>query len=830
LRRGGQARFNPDDWQDSVIILDECEQSIWHLLNARTEVSKHRVQVLRNFQQLIQNTLESDEGRVYLSDADLSDLSIDYVRSLANFPVEPWVVVKEGNPTPWNVTVWESADEILGALVSHIRMGERVIASVDGQKAKSKWGTRNLENYLKNLFPDLRILRIDSESISDPNNAAFGCVENLNEVLINYDIVITSPSIETGVSIDIRGHFSAVFDIAQGVIPVASVLQRMSRLREPMPRHVWAKGFGIGRIGNGSTSPKRLVESQEKQFKANFNLLAQSDFQCDFDSVSNFQPQALKTWAKMAARINSGMLRYQHEILRALVAEGHTIVDGDYSQIQDDDDEAQGTDQIKEELTESRNETYQEECEAIVIAPTPNDERYKTLKEKQSRRTLEETHELRKGELTQRYAEELVSSELVKLDDEGEYQKAQLHYYFTIGREFLSDREKNILEKQLESGEGELFLPDANRHLKGGKVLVLERLGIENLLAQDTEFSNDSQILIDLSIKAKQHFAYVKDVLGITIKEEDSPIAIGQKFLRQCFGLALSTPVLRGARGQQIRYYQPVKISELRQRTLEVWLTRDLAAKAETEAATSQTEVEMGVKSDFVSDCDTVITSGNKEYISGADYQSADYQVADYQVADYQAQSSGLDMGVKSDFVSDCDTVITSGNKEYISGTDYQVADYQVPVLGSESEQLMDALLYADSLQDLIGIVEDSSVEAVEEAIAFQPTQPRRKQLDEWLEEFVKGSQQTDVEAVNESSEPPLIPINVESLTKGNEPLPMPLEVEESTLKVGDRVSVPRLPHTVGFAPFLVEAIEGAFAQVEMFEKLILLSDLKLVG
>jgi hypothetical protein len=571
------------------------------------------------------------------------------------------------------------------------------------------------------------------------------------------------------------------------------------------------------------------VESQEKQFKANFNLLAQSDFQCDFDSVSNFQPQALKTWAKMAARINSGMLRYQHEILRALVAEGHTIVDGDYSQIQDDDDEAQGTDQIKEELTESRNETYQEECEAIVIAPTPNDDRYKTLKEKQLRRTLEETHELRKGELTQRYAEELVSSELVKLDDEGEYQKAQLHYYFTSGREFLSDREKNILEKQLESGEGELFLPDANRHLKGGKVLVLERLGIENLLAQDTEFSNDSQILIDLSIKAKQHFAYVKDVLGITIKEEDSPIAVSQKFLRQCFGLALSTPVLRGARGQQIRYYQPVKISELRQRTLEVWLTRDLAAKAETEAATSQTEVEMGVKSDSVSDCDTVITSGNKEYISGADYQ-----VADYQVADYQAQSSGLDMGVKSDSVSDCDTVITSGNKEYISGTDYQVADYQVPALGSEFEQLMDALLYADSLQDLIGIVEDSSVEAVEDAIAFQPTQPRRKQLDEWLEEFVRGSEQsssqTDVEAVNESREPSLIPINAESLTNDSEPPPMPSEVEESKLKVGDRVSVPKLPHTGGFAPFLIEAIEGAFAQVEMFEKLILLSDLEVVG
>jgi hypothetical protein len=510
-------------------------------------------------------------------------------------------------------------------------------------------------------------------------------VENLNEVLINYDIVITSPSIETGVSIDIKGYFSAVFDIAQGVIPVASVLQRMSRLREPVPRHVWAKSFGIGRIGNGSTSPKRLVESQQKQFKANFNLLAQSDFQCDFDSVSNFQPQALKTWAKMAARINAGMLRYQHEIVRALVAEGHSIVDGDYDQLQKDDDEAQGTDQIKEELTESRDEIYQEQCEAIVIAPTPDDDRYKTLKEKQSR-TLEETHELRKGELTQRYAEELVSSELVKLDDEGEYQKAQLHYYFTSGKEFLSDRDKHILEKQLESGEGELFLPDANRGLRGGKIWVLEKLGVKNLLAQDTEFSNDSQVLIDLSIKAKQHIAFIKDILGITVKESDSPIAIGQKFLRQCFGLALSSPVLRGARGQQMRYYQPIEVSELRQRTLEVWLWRDLAAKAEAEttaAATSQAEVGMGVKPVSVSKCDTVITSGNKEYISGADYQSVDYQVE----------------GV-----------------------------------GSELEELIEALPFAETIEEFASIIEGSPTEIVEDAIALSATQPRRKQLQHCYE------------------------------------------------------------------------------------------------
>jgi hypothetical protein len=116
---------------------------------------------------------------------------------------------------------------------------------VDGQKAKSKWGTQNLEAYLLKLFPNLRILRIDAESIADPNHPAFGCIDKLNEVLPLYDVAIRQPSIETGVSIDIKGHFTAVFDISQGVIPVPSILQRMARLREPVPRHVWAKGFGI---------------------------------------------------------------------------------------------------------------------------------------------------------------------------------------------------------------------------------------------------------------------------------------------------------------------------------------------------------------------------------------------------------------------------------------------------------------------------------------------------------------------------------------------------------------------------------------------------------
>jgi hypothetical protein len=52
----------------------------------------------------------------------------------------------------------------------------------------------------------------------------------------------------------------------------------------------------------------------------------------------------------------------------------------------------------------------------------------------------------------------------------------------------------------------------------------------------------------------------------------------------------------------------------------------------------------------------------------------------------------------------------------------------------SEVEQLVDALPFAETIEDFASIVEDSAPDAVEDAIAFQPDQPRRQQLTQWLE------------------------------------------------------------------------------------------------
>jgi hypothetical protein len=697
LRPNSKARFNPDDWHNCIVILDECEQSIWHLLNARTEVAKHRVEVLRTFQELIQNILESEQGKVYLSDADLSDLSINYVRSLVNFPIEPWIAIKEGNPTPWNITVWETCNELLGALTSHIRMGGRPFIFVDGQKAKSKWGTQNLEAYLSQLFPDKRILRIDAESIAEPNHPAFGCIDNLNEVLPLYDIILASPSIETGVSIDITGHITSVWDIAQGVIPVPSVLQRLSRVRESVPRHVWAASYGIGSIGNGSTSPRSLMASQKTQFNAHIKLLAESEIPVDFSQACSFQPQSTRTWVLMAARINFGMIRYRHEIIRALMAEGHSVHGGDYLAVLNDDEDAHGTKQIKDELTESRDKIYQAHCVAISTSPNPDDKQYKTLAKK-SCRTVQENASLRKGELSRRYSEELVSSKLVELDDKGEYYKAQLHYYFTKGREFLPSRDKQVIERQMAAGSGYIFVPDANRSLIGGKIKLLEALGINRLLQPDTEWTNDSEILIDLSIKCHQYAQLIKSLWGISIKKDDSPVLIAQKILRHCLGLSFASPIKRGAKGNQQRFYQAVEISSLRQSIIETWYLRDKEVKLAQDTAKVALD-----KRGFPSSLPPATHSNDTGVGS-------------------------MDLSLDSDV-----EVGSTGNINTIPVVPTESAAYQDAAHGTVLEQLVEALPFCETADDLASVIEGYAIEAVEDAIAMQDTQPRRLQLTKWL-------------------------------------------------------------------------------------------------
>lgn len=605
-----QARFHPEEWEGSHIIIDEAVQVFWHQLNSTT-CQKKRVTILQNFTELLRIAIATG-GKIYLSDADLSPIEIEYVLKLIGHSVKKWIVknnynVNKNTRSPINtggssgysteshrsisgfqdplcfregytkrVLVSYSGNdprELVTALKSAIASGQKVLVHTSGQKHRSRTGTINLERYVKKLFLYKKILRIDAETVADPQHRAYGCMGNLNTILPQYDIVLASPVIETGVSIDIKNHFDSVWCVAQGVQTVNAVCQALERLRDDVPRHLWSKTTGMNRVGNGSTDIKQLFASTQKLAQANIDILSKSGISI-FDGIDfDWQKAHLETWVKRAVIVNAGMSRYRESILEKLKHDGYKIeFDAD------PDPEKRALQEKKslvtnEEIIENKEACYGEYCQKVVDAEIPGDRELEVLREKRSKTEAERLKE-HKGNLKQKYQVD-VTPELVEKDDKGWYRKLQLHYYLTVGERFLPGRDKKKLSTLMEEG-GSLFKPDINKQCLGAIVYALKALNIEQFFDESAIFSKHSlkdwfEVLNNPMTRGQ-----IRTILGVTINaQKDTPIAVANRILK-LLGLKLELTGSTGGRENKHRIYKGCRINpDERDKVFAKWFDRD---------------------------------------------------------------------------------------------------------------------------------------------------------------------------------------------------------------------------------------------------------------
>ena len=635
-----QAKFNPEDWFGAIVIIDECEQVIWHALNSST-CRENRVAILQTLQELIHNVLTSG-GLVVAQDADLSDYSIDYLIAIAGIPISPWVVINEWQPkrgrdvtffaTSNPASLYVQMEQILSQEVTGCDIESRaefcpkeqyrprIMVVEDSQKVTGKWSCRNLETQLQRRFPNYRILRIDSESVADPNHPAYGCIEQLNAHIKNYDIIIASPTIGTGVSINIRDYFTAVFGIFKGAVAVNDALQALARVRdENVPWFVWTQQFGFGKIGNGSASYRAIIKSQQKVIKTNIKLLHGVDFDIDIAH----DPVHLRTWALMAARINVGMWNYREAILEGLKAEGHQITLCRETQLhqeikviqmqklaahncQDRNLLEQLTEQaqkLEEELENLetvanclsdeakiiREENKVAEASGVANAQNITLSEYLKLKDKRTK-TKAELDKQRKYQLWDTYGVP-VTSQLKLNDDDGWLPKISLHYYLTYDPEFVRLRDKNHLAGHQEKGQGKVCPQDLR--LLTARVEALKKLGVMEFLNPDKEFRGTDAQVIAFAEQVKLCSVDVKDFLGISVNPKAKPMEVVQYILRGKLGFTLrrvrqERSEERDALGRQkrIRVYQFGFPQDGREAIFEVWQQRDTLAVSLAEGAT----------------------------------------------------------------------------------------------------------------------------------------------------------------------------------------------------------------------------------------------------
>ena len=258
------------------------------------------------------------------------------------------------------------------------------------------------EEFFNTFVSKDKILKITSEGYE--NNET---LESINERLADIDVFIYSPSVGTGVSIDIEGF--ALFGIARngpGVGDVDDFRQQLGRFRNPLDREVHL--FIEQKQMNEPTSPEAyrdlaLLRKLESDFRVS-RVGGTPEPAAQWDKLYLDLFSVVK--AKTAAQKN----RFFDNFTGALLAEGVELYDErDTPLLPPAERKA-----LAKTLKELRAQRERERAERIANAPEPE-----AAQTEEERRDAEH-----KAELAERYGIE-VDAQLVLDDERGAYKEAR---------------------------------------------------------------------------------------------------------------------------------------------------------------------------------------------------------------------------------------------------------------------------------------------------------------------------------------------------------------------------------------------------------------------
>ncbi|MGG6241777.1 plasmid replication protein, CyRepA1 family [Nodosilinea sp. AN01ver1] len=527
--------FNPQNFEEGNLVIDEACQVIRHLLTSNTcSRDGMRGPLLKRLEALVKVA-----KRVIIADADLSNDIIKYFERLRGEGSKAFLLRNNYKPAGWEVEFVQcpNASVITARILQDAVQGKKLFIATDSLKSSKR---------IKKLIDNLecmgkRVLIINSETSGGDIEQEF--IQKPDENLVSFDIVITTPSMATGVSIE-SNHFDKVFGVFYGASSTdADMLQALSRVRNTVPRTIWCKSRGqaFSPIGK-ETSPRILKKKLHEQTTATAIILQHQLTTAAKEKITDYpwENPNIDLWCRLEASRNSSMLNLRAALKVRLLSLRHQV------RVLDVESDSE-TQKILRQATQNLNA---EQAHAIANSINLTDAEAARLAESENLQP-EERLALEKWKIAHFYAVpfEKVTADFVLADDGGIRRLELSRLEALLDEDVANDRDLKILNQQAKS-DGMLTPWDFS--VESLKRFCREQLGLTNFISPGTKWCLED--LKDFKEKALRYRKVVKHQLGIQLREDMSATAMLGMLLRQ-LGLKTQSKQVRKD-GRVTRYYQ----------------------------------------------------------------------------------------------------------------------------------------------------------------------------------------------------------------------------------------------------------------------------------
>lgn len=444
-----------------IVVIDEIEQVLARL-TTKIEQKPLIFSVLRHVMQ--------NAKTLICLDAHLSNTTVDLVNRFC--PEKPVTIhfntYEQG--VNKNILLHENAESLQMDAMKALSNDKTVYLAFNAKREAYK-----TYSAIKTAFPDKKGLYISSDSTGEKESKAF--FNNVNRVSAQYDYMICTPSVSTGVSID-NGHFDFVGGIFNSQVNTANdCMQALGRIRNHKTLHVFCEK----RLGSKPLSPDVIRSKWSQTHTYDLSLMNLSEAGHKILLNPDYEQLTLLVTQAKNRSFNDF---YEQFCLLAL----HDGMNLGYS------DEPINA-ELKKHFTSFKTACIEQgsfEQEALELSAIE----LKNLANK-PRKTLAETATYKKQQIIEFYKlsahdEENITA-LTQVDNEGRFRKSLLNLELALGDEQLA---KQRFLEQLEAGAQ--FAADLTHYAVLQQLLkkLLQTLSLDTSLgilsAEDYQYDAES--------------------------------------------------------------------------------------------------------------------------------------------------------------------------------------------------------------------------------------------------------------------------------------------------------------------------------------------------